>query len=189
MRNKKITGIILHSKPFFENDKLIELFSPTEGRIKLLAKYAQKRHQIFGGRLEPLNHVELVLYKGSSFQLITQCDLLTTFPTIRNRFNTLSMAFYICNIVRKATLFDQHNHALFSLLFETLQQLNQQTETSLSILQETFEKKFLETEGLLDESSHKIPLTFRSQFEAYVGEKLCQPLQLTTPPPIAKVTL
>lgn len=170
-KTSKIDGIILQSKAFFENDKLVEIFSPQVGRVKTLAKYAQKKPQIFGGRLEPLNHVELVAYKTNSFMLITQCSIIQTHTKIRDSYNRLNLAFYCCNIIRKATVFDQHNQELFALLSETLQNLNTRTDSDCAAIKDHFEETFLEIEGLTN-PEHPTTHSKKSQVEAYIGEKL-----------------
>jgi DNA repair protein RecO (recombination protein O) len=170
-KTSKIDGIILQSKSFFENDKLVELFSPQVGKIKALAKYAQKKPHIFGGRLEPLNHVELITYQTNSFMLITQCNIVHTYPKIRDSFNRLNLAFYCCNIIRKATVFDQHNHELFDLLSQTLKNLNLHTDTECKAIKTHFEEVFLEIEGITN-PNQLTPHSKKSQVEEYIGEKL-----------------
>ena len=100
MKTFKATGIVLFNKGFFETDKLVELFTPTHGKLKCLAKSAQKPTSKMGGKVDPLNIIECIFYKGKSFNILSQAHLKSNFNTIRTHFNTLQMALHFITIIR-----------------------------------------------------------------------------------------
>ncbi len=56
---------------------MLHLYSLERGRIGAVAKGIRKTKSRFGARLEPLSHVELMLYQGSSeLQTVTGVELL-----------------------------------------------------------------------------------------------------------------
>jgi DNA repair protein RecO (recombination protein O) len=64
-RTSKTEAIVLRSLRFGEADRVLHLYSVDQGRIGAVAKGIRKTKSRFGGRLEPLSHVELLLHQGS----------------------------------------------------------------------------------------------------------------------------
>lgn len=47
-------AFVLHSRPFSETSLLLDLFSESEGRVRVLAKGARSRRSQLKGTLQPL---------------------------------------------------------------------------------------------------------------------------------------
>ena len=76
-------GIVLRSYSFGEADKIVILLSPNRGKLRTVAKGVRKTKSRFGGRLETLTHVDLVLYEGKNLDMITQVSIIEAFPALR----------------------------------------------------------------------------------------------------------
>ena len=59
------------------------ILSPNRGKLRTVAKGVRKTKSRFGGRLETLTHVDLVLYEGKNLDMITQVSIIEAFPTLR----------------------------------------------------------------------------------------------------------
>tara|TARA_E500000178_G_C16830852_1_gene665971 strand:+ start:238 stop:768 length:531 start_codon:yes stop_codon:yes gene_type:complete len=173
----KISGLILKSQHFFESDKLIELFSPTQGKLKCLVKSAQKSKSNFGGKLDPLCIIDAETFQGKSFLLITQCSLKSDFSSIRTEFNTLQLALFFLSIIQVSTEFNQPNTALYNLLISHLTQLSKHYH--LETIKQSFYKQYLQVEGLYEENKIKITDTeFINLLASYTHKKITLPLQI-----------
>ena len=64
-RSVKTEAVVLRSLRFGEADRILHVYTQDRGRMGAIAKGARKTKSRFGGRLEPLSHVELVLHLGS----------------------------------------------------------------------------------------------------------------------------
>src|SRR6476619_6228525 len=66
MAGRSVTteAVVLRSLRFAEADRILHLYTADGGRAGAIAKGARKTRSRFGGRLEPLSHVELVLHQG-----------------------------------------------------------------------------------------------------------------------------
>src|SRR5690242_15584034 len=64
-RSIKTEAVVLRSLRFGEADRILHVYTLDRGRMGAIAKGARKTKSRFGGRLEPLSHVELVLHLGS----------------------------------------------------------------------------------------------------------------------------
>jgi DNA repair protein RecO (recombination protein O) len=65
-RTYKTEAVVLRSFRLGEADRVLHLYTLDRGRVGAVAKGIRKTKSRFGGRLEPLSHVELVLHQGSS---------------------------------------------------------------------------------------------------------------------------
>lgn len=63
-RSYTTEAVILRSLRFGEADRVLHLYTLDRGRVGAVAKGVRRTKSRFGGRLEPLSHVELVLHQG-----------------------------------------------------------------------------------------------------------------------------
>lgn len=175
----KTECIILHQKPFFEKDCLLDVFSKDLGRVKVLVKGGSSRKSKPDYTLQPFVQANLVLFKGKSFFILQSLDCVFCFPYIRDHFNTISLAGYMVDIVRKSTVIHQPHDRLFCLLSQALGALNQPYVTlNMERIRAQFQTQFLTEEGILASQERLDNRGFIKRFEAYVGQGLQEPLLL-----------
>jgi DNA repair protein RecO (recombination protein O) len=71
-------GVVLRTQKLGEADRIITVLGRKSGRIRAVAKGVRRTKSRFGARLEPFTHVDLLLYGGRTFDVITQAE------TVRN---------------------------------------------------------------------------------------------------------
>lgn len=64
-RSYTTEAVVLRSFRLGEADRVLHLYTLDRGRVGAVAKGVRKTKSRFGGRLEPLSHVELVLHQGA----------------------------------------------------------------------------------------------------------------------------
>ena len=90
-RTYKTEAVVLRSFRFGEADRVLHLYTLDRGRIGAVAKGVRKTTSRFGGRLEPLSHVELMLHQGSGeLQTVTGVQLLRPHDAARSDYYRLS---------------------------------------------------------------------------------------------------
>jgi len=76
-RSYKTEAVVLRSFRLGEADRVLHLYTLARGRVGAVAKGVRKTKSRFGGRLEPLSHVELVLHQGGGeLQTVTGAELV-----------------------------------------------------------------------------------------------------------------
>lgn len=84
-RTATTEAVVLRSLRFSEADRILHLYTQDRGRVGAIAKGARKTRSRFGGRLEPLSHVELVLHEGrGELQTVTGASLVRSHAAIRD---------------------------------------------------------------------------------------------------------
>ena len=109
-------GIVLRGYPFGESHRVVVLVSPNHGKLRTVAKGVRKTKSRFGGRLEPLTHVDLVLYEGKNLDTITQVSIINAFPHLRNDLDRLLAAGTMIEVVDAVVQEDEPSQRMFLLL-------------------------------------------------------------------------
>lgn len=142
----KTKGIVLGSRPFDENAKLVTIFAKDHGKITVIAKGAKRPTSKFGGRLEAFTYAELLLAKGKSLDILSQMEVVESFQAIRENPDWLNLGFYFIKIVQSATLQGHTNNKLLKLLLMSLKKIIDGE--SIHYVVKFFETNFLKIEGL-----------------------------------------
>jgi DNA repair protein RecO len=175
-KSVKLSGIVLKKTTCFEKDCMLELFTPTLGKKKLIAKHALSKSFRFGGLIEPTQIIDCELYQGKSFLILNQCKLQKSYPNLRSHFNALSIACYFITLIRHITPFDQPAPQLYQLLTTTLEQIDKHSH--FDQIKQLFHTKILHHEGLLQDDSPLTDHHFNQLFCEYTGRKVSAPLLL-----------
>lgn len=117
-------GIVLRSYPFGESDRVVIILSPNHGKLRTVAKGVRKTKSRFGGRLEPLTHVDLVLYEGRNLDTVTQVSVIEAFPHVRTDLERVGIAGAMLNAVDAVAQENESAHRLFLLLHRGLRVLD-----------------------------------------------------------------
>jgi DNA repair protein RecO (recombination protein O) len=76
-RTYKTEAVVLRSFRLGEADRVLHVYTADRGRVGAVAKGVRRTKSRFGGRLEPLSHVELMLHQGSGeLQTVTGVSLI-----------------------------------------------------------------------------------------------------------------
>ena len=147
----KTKAISLKTAPFAEADKLVTLFTREHGKIRVVAKSARRVPSRLGGRIETFTYADLLIARGRSLDVISQCEVLESFQPLRDGPETLRVGLYLLKLVNAGTVEGQHHPELFDLLLKALLTLKQKVDPRKLALR--FEKAFLRLEGIYCEGS------------------------------------
>ncbi len=91
-RSQKTEAVVLRSFRLGEADRVLHLYTLAGGRVGAVAKGVLKTKSRFGGRLEPLSHVEVMLHRGSGeLGTVTGVELLRSHSRTREDYYRLSV--------------------------------------------------------------------------------------------------
>lgn len=116
-------AFVLHSRPFQENQQLVDLLTEHEGKVSALVYVGQSKRSIKKGLIQPFLPLKLVL-KGndSSLKRITYIDASTkSYPLCKN---SLYSAFYLNELLVRLLNNDIVCEALFNQYQLTLSALS-----------------------------------------------------------------
>lgn len=70
------TAVVLRTYKLGEADRIVVLMTEHHGKVRAVAKGVRKTTSKFGGRLEPLSHVSLLLAKGRELDIVSQAEVV-----------------------------------------------------------------------------------------------------------------
>lgn len=68
------TAVVLRTYKLGESDRIVVLLTENHGKVRAVARGVRKTRSRFGGRLEPLSHVSLLLSKGRDLDHVSQAE-------------------------------------------------------------------------------------------------------------------
>lgn len=140
----KTEGIILKRINLGEADRILTVFSLHRGKISVLAKGVRRITSRRSGNVELLNRVQMYLYPGKNFLILTEAQALDTFAKLKEDLNLSTYAFHILELTDKLTAENQENRLLYEHLFEVLKRLSSNPR---QILVRAYEAKILSNLG------------------------------------------
>lgn len=150
----KTKGIILKRQDFGEADKILTIYTASQGKIKAKALGIRKVLSKLGGHLELFNLVDLSLVTGKSLDTITACQTIETFPNLKGNLRKTSLAYYAAELLDKLTLEKQKDYRIFRLIEEIFTALNNKApveKKNFYLLIRSFELKLLSFLGYTPE--------------------------------------
>src|SRR5471032_1793791 len=93
--------VTLKSMPFSERDRLLVLFTPQFGKLRVLAKGARRTTSRLSGHIRLFSHSRLFLVHGRTFDLVTQGESVAQWPLLATDLSRLAHAFYVGELVER----------------------------------------------------------------------------------------
>lgn len=118
-------AIVLRKRPLGEADVIVGLLSPQQGRFDAVARGARRSSTARGGKLEPFNHVRLLVAQGRTLDVIAQVELIRSWRGIAADLQRLATGTYFLELY--SLLVEPGPNAsagrLFNALLRSLQEL------------------------------------------------------------------
>jgi DNA repair protein RecO (recombination protein O) len=119
----KDEAIVLKTIKLGEADRIVTLFTRENGKVRAVAKGVRKTKSRWGGRLEPLTRVDLLIYRGRDLDTITAAQIITSFDSVRTDYFTLTAAAALVEAVEKITPDRERAFSVYALLLGGLEAL------------------------------------------------------------------
>jgi DNA repair protein RecO (recombination protein O) len=122
----KTEAVVLRTFRYGEADRILHLYTAERGRVGAIAKGVRRVKSRFGGRLEPLFRVNLVLHQGrGELCTVTQAETVAAHPALRERRESLDRASQACDAVLRLLDSEEPNRPAYNLLCRELQLLDE----------------------------------------------------------------
>lgn len=121
----KTEAIVVKVSDYSESTRLVTLFSPEHGRIRLLAKGARRLKSQSRGLLEPFSRIDATLYLKDPTGLGTlkECAAIAIPSKLRADYDRWLLGSLVLELIDRATLPGDGYEALFNLVCSYLDEL------------------------------------------------------------------
>ncbi len=153
-RSYRTEAVVLRSLRLGEADRILHLYTLEHGRVGAVAKGIRRTKSRFGGRLEPLSHVELQLHRGSGeLQTVTGVDLVHSHAVARDLPYRLNVGLIGAEAMLRLFTNEERNERAFTALTRFLEALDdlepRRSRPALDALVLSFQLKLLWLSGYL----------------------------------------
>lgn len=123
MRQTERTAIVLRYANYRDNDRMLTLFSPTQGRIEALARGCRKPRSPILNASEIFALGDFELYQKGAHLTVISTQMIETFYPLRADFDRLAVGTYLLNVTEGFIQPGVPAQELFMLLLHTLSRL------------------------------------------------------------------
>jgi DNA repair protein RecO (recombination protein O) len=119
------TGVVLRTYKLGEADRILVVLTAGHGKVRAVAKGVRKTKSRFGGRLEPLNHVSLLLYEGRELDIVSQAETLNSPAPLLTDLDRLTQGLALVEAVDQLALDREPAPELYRMLVGALRTLEE----------------------------------------------------------------
>jgi len=117
-------GVVLRSYRLGEADRIVVFLTERHGKVRAVAKGVRKTTSKFGGRLEPLTHVDLLLWQGrSELDIVNQVEVVSSYRVVREDLDRLPSGIALLEVTDQMAQERHPDPALYSMLVGALRAL------------------------------------------------------------------
>jgi len=120
----KTEGIILKRRDFGEADRILTIFTLHRGKVSVMAKGVRRITSRRAGNVELLNRVQMFLYPGKQFLILTEASSLDTYQRLKDDLTLSTYAYHIIELTDRLTAETQESPLLYQNLVEVLERLS-----------------------------------------------------------------
>ena len=111
-------AIVLRRTDFGEADRLLTVFTPDRGKLRLVAKGARKPSSRKSGHLELFSRGQFMVAVGRELDIVTQAETLEPFLPLREDLLRTTYAYYVAELADAFTAERDENGPLYRLLLD-----------------------------------------------------------------------
>lgn len=111
-------AILLAARDWSAADRVVTLFSRDYGIVTAMVYGARKPKSKLGGALQPLSHLSLAMAAGRGMDSVKQCEVRTSFRSIREDLTRLAYANFVAELTTELWPERQSEPEVFDILLE-----------------------------------------------------------------------
>lgn len=117
-------AVVLGYRKLGEADRIVDLFTESQGRVPTVAKGVRKVLSRWGGRLEPFTHLQVQLHAGRSLDTLTSADTISTHAGLRDKAACLQAGLSLAEMITRSTPERHKKPRTYNLLLRYLEQMD-----------------------------------------------------------------
>jgi len=126
----KAEAVVLSKMDYRDSSNILSLYTQDFGKLSAILKGGRSPKSKNGRIAEPLNHIQVILYKKETrdLQIISEANLISYFPILKEDLEKLKYSLAILELVKNLTPEHETNIKLFNGLTRILFLINSSNE-------------------------------------------------------------
>ncbi len=125
-------AVVLRRSDLGEADRLLTLYTPEWGKLRVIAKGVRKPTSRKSGHLELFTHSRLLIARGRNLDIVTQAETIHSFRPLREDLIRTGWAYYVAELLDRFAEEGVENRPLFNLFLATLGWLCEDVDLALT---------------------------------------------------------
>ncbi len=113
-------AFVLRVRDFAESDVIVTLFTKEWGKRAAIAKGVRRLASRMGGVFDLLNLVEIVYYSKEQLDLVSQADLISSYPRLKNSMQSTLTALRACKLLDQLLPLHQQEPSAYTIFAQLL---------------------------------------------------------------------
>jgi DNA repair protein RecO (recombination protein O) len=118
-------AVILKRSDIGEADRLLTIYTPSLGKLRVTAKGVRKTQSRKSGHVELFTHSHLMLARARTFDIVTQADTIEPFLGLRADLERTAYTYYVAELVDQFAEEALENKPIFDLLLSVFRWLGE----------------------------------------------------------------
>jgi DNA repair protein RecO (recombination protein O) len=119
----RVNAVILKRSDIGEADRLLTIYTPTLGKLRVTAKGVRKTQSRKSGHVELFSHSNLLIARGRNLDIVTQAETIEPFLGLRQDLERTAFAYYFAELIDQFSEEEQENSGVFDILLQVLARL------------------------------------------------------------------
>ncbi len=120
MPSYPLTALVLRKTKLGETDIILTLLAQDGQQVRAVAKGLRKPGSRFGGRLEPLSEVDLLVHTGRSLEVVSEARTVNAHAALREDLDRSAAAAVVADLLDKVSVQGQAEPRLYGLASASL---------------------------------------------------------------------
>src|SRR5438105_10194756 len=119
-RSFRTQAIILRRQDYGEADRLLTLFTPEYGKLRVIAKGVSKPAGRKTGHVELFTRSAMMISRGREIHVVAQAEMVEPYMALREDLERGAYPNYLAELIDFFSEFEEQNTSLFRLLDDAL---------------------------------------------------------------------
>lgn len=116
-------GVVLRTYKLGEADRVLVLVTSGHGKVRAVVKGIRRTKSRIGGRLEPLSHVDLLMYEGRELDIVSQAETIEPWRSLHEDLTSLTQGLAMAEATEQVAQEREPSSALYRMLVGALRTL------------------------------------------------------------------
>jgi len=117
-------AIVLRRADFGEADKILTLYTPHLGKLRVIAKGVRRPTSRLGGHVELFTHSAMLVAKGRNLDIVTQSETIHSFIGLREDLVRTAFSCHVAELTERLVEEGIESYPLFELLLRTFERIS-----------------------------------------------------------------
>lgn len=141
----RVEGIVIRSMDYGENNKIITIYTNTNGKVGIVVRGAKKAKSRYGSMTQLFTHGEFIYFRNSGLGTLTHGEIIQSHHVLREQLEMTAYSSYAAELTDRVLQEEDASSYMFEQLHACLIAIEEGKDPE--IITELYELKILETAG------------------------------------------